>query len=394
MDISKEVIKYKDELVSIRRHLHVNPELGFEEFKTQEYIINYLENLGLKPEKIARTGVVALLKGNGDGKTVMLRADMDALMVEEENEVEYKSKNQGIMHACGHDGHMAMLLIAAKILTENRDSFSGNVKFVFQPNEEDAGAYLMVEEGVLENPKVDAAIAIHLWSPIETGKMSIQEGPVMGAMDIFRLEIFGKGGHTALPQEAIDPVYIASQIVVNLLSIQAKEINALTPTTISVAKLVSGTAPNIIPGSAELEGTIRYLYKGGKDSLEKPLERFERIVKGICETYGASYNLEITPSNFVVDNDASLVNLIKENANNLIGERNLVPYQTMAGEDFSEFSKNIPSCLFFVGTRNVEKETHYPHHHPRFNIDEDALALGVEMHVRNTLSFLNNNQEV
>lgn len=394
MNISKEVIKYKDELISIRRYLHMNPELGFEEFKTQEYIINYLENLGLKPEKIARTGVVALLKGNGDGKTVMLRADMDALMVEEENEVEYKSKNQGIMHACGHDGHMAMLLIAAKILTENRDSFSGNVKFVFQPNEEDAGAYLMVEEGVLENPKVDAAIAIHLWSPIETGKMSIQEGPVMGAMDIFRLEIFGKGGHTALPQEAIDPVYIASQIVVNLLSIQAKEINALTPTTISVAKLVSGTAPNIIPGSAELEGTIRYLYKGGKDSLEKPLERFERIVKGICETYGASYNLEITPSNFVVDNDASLVNLIKENANNLIGEKNLVPYQTMAGEDFSEFSKNIPSCLFFVGTRNVEKETHYPHHHPRFNIDEDALALGVEMHVRNTLSFLNNNREV
>lgn len=367
----------------------MNPELGFEEFKTQEYIINYLESLGLKPEKLARTGVVALLKGNGDGKTVMLRADMDALMVEEENEVEYKSKNQGIMHACGHDGHMAMLLIAAKILTENQDSFSGNVKFVFQPNEEDAGAYLMVEEGVLENPKVDAAIAIHLWSPIETGKMSIQEGPVMGAMDIFRLEIFGKGGHTALPQEAIDPVYIASQIVVNLLSIQAKEINALTPTTISVAKLVSGTAPNIIPGSAELEGTIRYLYKGEKDSLEKPLERFERIVKGICETYGASYNLEITPSNFVVDNDASLVNLIKENANNLIGERNIVPYQTMAGEDFSEFTKEIPSCLFFVGTKNEEKQTHYPHHHSKFNINEESLKLGVEMHIRNTLKYLN-----
>lgn len=394
MNISKEISKYEKELIDLRRHFHQYPELGFQEFKTQDFIMDYLERLGLEPKKMAKTGVVALLKGKGPGKTLLLRADMDALKVEEETEVDYKSKNKGIMHACGHDGHMAMLLIAAKILSENADKFSGNIKFVFQPNEEDAGAYLMVEEGVLENPKVDAAIAIHLWSPIETGKMSIQEGPVMAAMDIFRLEIFGKGGHTALPQEAIDPVYIASQIVVNLLSIQAKEINALTPTTISVAKLVSETAPNIIPGSAELEGTIRYLYKGGKDSLEKPLERFERIVKGICETYGASYNLEITPSNFVVDNDARLVNLIKENANNLIGERNIVPYQTMAGEDFSEFSKNIPSCLFFVGTRNVEKETHYPHHHPRFNIDEDALALGVEMHVRNTLSFLNNNQEV
>ncbi|MFB0972818.1 MAG: amidohydrolase [Neofamilia sp.] len=264
MDISKEVNKYIDELIILRRHFHMYPELGFQEFKTQEYIVNYLvnylENLGLSPKRMAKTGVVALLEGNGPGKTLMLRADMDAVMVEEEADVDYKSKNPGIMHACGHDGHMAMMLITAKILTENKDKFSGNVKFVFQPNEEDAGAYLMVREGVLENPKVDAAMAIHLWSPIETGMMSIQEGPVMGAMDIFRLEILGKGGHTALPQDALDPIYIASQVVINIQAIQTKEINPLTPTTISVAKLVSGTSPNIIPSKAELEGTIRYLY--------------------------------------------------------------------------------------------------------------------------------------
>lgn len=394
MDISKEVNKYTDELIMLRRHFHMYPELGFQEFKTQEYIINYLENLGLNPKKMAKTGVVALLEGNSPGKTLMLRADMDALMVEEETDEDYKSKNPGTMHACGHDGHMAMMLITAKILTENKDKFSGNVKFVFQPNEEDAGAYLMVEEGVLENPKVDAAMAIHLWSPIETGMMSIQEGPVMGAMDIFRLEILGKGGHTALPQDALDPIYIASQIVINIQAIQTKEINPLTPTTISVAKLVSGTSPNIIPSKAELEGTIRYLYKGDKNSLENPLGRFERIVKGICDTYGASYNLEITPSNFVVDNDSEIANLIKKNAEELIGSENIVPYQTMAGEDFSEFTKEIPACLFFVGMKNIEKNTHYPHHHPKFNIDEDALALGVEMHVRNTLRYLNDLEEV
>lgn len=394
MDISKEVNKYIDELIILRRHFHMYPELGFQEFKTQEYIINYLENLGLNPKKMAKTGVVALLEGNSPGKTLMLRADMDALMVEEETDEDYKSRNPGTMHACGHDGHMAMMLITAKILTENKDKFSGNVKFVFQPNEEDAGAYLMVEEGVLENPKVDAAMAIHLWSPIETGMMSIQEGPVMGAMDIFRLEILGKGGHTALPQDALDPIYIASQIVINIQAIQTKEINPLTPTTISVAKLVSGTSPNIIPSKAELEGTIRYLYKGDKNSLENPLGRFERIVKGICDTYGASYNLEITPSNFVVDNDSEIANLIKKNAEELIGSENIVPYQTMAGEDFSEFTKEIPACLFFVGMKNIEKNTHYPHHHPKFNIDEDALALGVEMHVRNTLRYLNDLEEV
>lgn len=389
MNISKEISKYEKELIDLRRHFHQYPELGFQEFKTQDFIINYLERLGLEPKKMAKTGVVALLKGKGPGKTLLLRADMDALKVQEETEVDYKSKNKGIMHACGHDGHMAMLLIAAKILSENADKFSGNIKFVFQPNEEDAGAYLMVEEGVLENPKVDAAMAIHLWTPIETGKMSIQEGPIMGAMDIFRLEIVGKGGHTALPQEALDPIYIASQIVINLQSIQSKEINVLTPTIISVAKLVSGTAPNIIPGNAELEGTIRYLYKGDENSIERPIERFERVVKGICETYGATYNLEVTPSNFVVENDGEIANLIKENAKDLIGGENIVSYQTMAGEDFSEFTKEIPSCLFFVGTKNEEKQTHYPHHHSKFNIDEESLKLGVEMHIRNTLKYLN-----
>lgn len=389
MDILKNINEYNDELIQLRRHFHQNPELGFQEFETQKMIMEYLENLGLNPKKMARTGVVCLLEGGEPGKTVLLRADMDALPVREENDFDFKSNNEGIMHACGHDAHMAMLLVAAKILTKNKDKLKGNIKFAFQPNEEDAGAYLMVEEGILENPKVDGAMAIHIWSPIETGKMSIQEGPVMGAMDIFNLEIIGKGGHTALPQEAIDPILIASQIVVGTQAIQTKEINVLTPTIISFAKFIAGTASNIIPESVTIEGTIRYLYKGDNDSVEKPLVRFERVVEGICKTYGADYNLKITPSNFVVDNDSTLAQIARENASKLIGGENLVPYQTMAGEDFSEFGKEIPSCLFFVGSGNKEKGTDYPHHHPQFDIDEDALILGVQMHLMNALKFLN-----
>ncbi len=387
----EELMKFdelSEELKELRRYFHKNPELGFNEYKTQKKIIEYLKELNLNPQVIAKTGVVAILEGNHPGRTLLIRADMDALPIEEETKVDYSSTNKGIMHACGHDAHVAMLLVAAKVLSKMKDKIHGNVKFVFQPNEEDAGAYLMVEEKVLENPKVDAAVALHIWSPIETGKISIQAGPVMGAMDIFKIKIKGKGGHTALPQEALDPILIASNIVIAIQSIQTKEINALTPTIISVAKIHAGTSSNIIPESAELEGTIRYLYKGEDNSLEKPRVRFERIVAGICETFGGKYEMEISPSNFVVDNDPELAQLIKDNATDLVGANNIVPYQTIAGEDFSEFGRDIPSCLFFVGSGNKEKGTDYPHHHPKFNIDEDALFTGMKMHVLNALKFL------
>nr|WP_072513974.1 amidohydrolase [Ndongobacter massiliensis] len=389
MEFLEELSIYNDELVELRRYFHQNPELGFQEFNTQKTIIEYLKNLGLKPVKMAKTGVYAVLEGGHPGKTLLLRADIDALPVSEESNVDYKSKNEGIMHACGHDAHAAMLLVAAKILSKHKDKIHGAVKFVFQPNEEEAGAYLMVEEGILDNPKVDAAMALHIWSAIETGKISVQAGPIMGAMDIFSLKIIGKGGHGALPQEAVDPILIAAQVIVATQSIQTKEISVLTPTIISFAKIHSGTTYNIIPESVEMGGTIRYLYKGEDDSLEQPRVRFERVVKGICETFNAKYELKFTPSNFVVSNDKNLADIIKENANELVGACNIVPYQTMAGEDFSEFGKNIPACLFFVGSGNEAKKTNYPQHHPKFNIDEDALMIGVKMHVMNALNYLN-----
>lgn len=388
MDIKKEIAVLKDELIELRRDFHKHPELGFEEFRTSQIIADYLEELGLEVQRnVAKTGVVALLRGVADGPTLLMRADMDALPVEEENDVPYKSVHKGKMHACGHDGHMAMLLIAAKILTKYRERIHGNIKFVFQPNEEDAGARLMVEEGVLENPKVDAAVAIHLWSPIETGKMSVEVGPVMGAMDIFKITIKGKGGHTAMPQDAIDPIIVAAQIIMGAQVIPTKQINPLTPTIVSFAKINAGTSSNIIPDTVEMEGTLRYLYEGGPDSVERPRERLENIVKGICETYGTQYEIEFHTSNFTVSNEPKLTNMIRKIAADVVGEENLVPYQTMAGEDFSEFGVNIPSTFYFIGIGNKEKGTDYPHHHPKFDIDEDALEIGVEMHVRSALEY-------
>lgn len=388
MDVKKQIEKLNEELISLRRDFHMYPELGFEEYRSQEKIMDYLENIGLKPEKFTKTGVVALLEGEKPGKTLLMRADMDALPIVQENEVPYKSKEEGKMHACGHDGHMAMLLVAAKILVQHKDKIKGNIKFVFQPNEEDAGAIHMVADGVLENPKVDAATAIHLWTPIEVGKISVSEGPVMGAMDIFDITIYGKGGHTAMPQEAIDPVIVAAQIIMGSQVIQTKQIDPLTPTLITFAKLNSGTASNIIPEKVEMSGTLRYLYKGGPDSIERPRERLEKVVKGICETFGTTYEINFTPSNFTVENDKELTGKIKKIASDLVGSENVVPYVTLAGEDFSEFTKDIPSTFYFIGVGNEEKGTDYPHHHPKFDIDEDALVTGVEMHVRAALEYL------
>lgn len=388
MDIKKQIASLNEELINLRRDFHQYPELGFEEFRSQEKVMEYLEKCGLKPEKMTKTGVVALLEGDKPGKTLLMRADMDALPVTEENDLPYKSKHEGIMHACAHDGHMAMLLVAAKILSQHKDKIHGNIKFVFQPNEEDAGAKFMVEDGVLENPKVDAAVAIHLWSPIKTGQISVSEGPVMGAMDSFKIEIKGKGGHTAMPQEAIDPVIVAAQIIMGAQIIQTKQINVLTPTLLTFAKIDSGTASNIIPEKVTMEGTLRYLYKGGPDSIERPRERLEKIVAGICKTFDTEYEIEFTPSNFTVENEPQLTNRIKRIAADLVGDNNVVPYVTMAGEDFSEFTTEIPSTFYFVGMGNKEKGTDYPHHHPKFDIDEDALALGVEMHVRSALDYL------
>jgi len=389
MDIKKKITSLKDELIKLRRDFHEHPELGFKEYRTSKIVANYLDKCGLEVKRgIAKTGIVGLLKGKYQGPTLLLRADMDALPIQEENEVPYKSINNGIMHACGHDGHTAILLVAAKILSGYQEEIKGNVKFVFQPDEEvSRGAKMMVKEGVLENPQVNAAMALHLWTPLESGKIGITSGLVTANLDAFYLKIKGKGGHTANPEKSIDPVICAANVIQAIQIIQTREIDSLKSTVIMFGKVKGGTRSNIIPDEVSLEGTIRYLYED-KGELEK---KFKRIVKAICKAYRTKYELNFNIENRAVINDYDMTKLVKFTAEKLLGNNSnkIRSYISTAGEDFSEFSDIVPSVFYFVGTGNKEKESHYPHHSSRFNIDEDTMLIGLEILVRSALEFFN-----
>jgi len=388
-NMREEIGSLEEELVALRRDFHMYPELGFQEERTSARIASYLRELRLDvKEKVAGTGVTAVLEGGRPGPCVMLRADMDALPLQEQNDVPYRSRNEGVMHACGHDVHMAMLLVAAEILVLHREDVPGRILFLFQPNEEIAGALKMIEEGALKDPKPDAAFAIHVWAPIESGKVAATAGPVMAALDVFDIKIIGQGGHTGAPHMAVDPILAAADVVTSVQMIQTREIDVLKPTLIMFGKMKAGTAKNIIPGDAELGGTIRYLYEGGAESPEKPVERFRRIVEDVCRKHRCEYDLEIASENITLVNDASMVDLVRKTAEDVVGSVNLIDYIGTAGEDFSEFARIVPSCFCFLGAGNEDKGACFPQHHPRFDIDEDVLSLGVEMHIRTAMAFL------
>lgn len=382
---------YKQEVIELRRHFHRHPELGFQEYETSKFIQEYLTNLGLEPKTIAKTGVVSLIKGKYPGKTLLLRADMDALAIQEENDVEYISQNPGVMHACGHDGHIAMLLVAAKILSKRTEDIHGTIKLVFQPNEEEDGASYLVKEGVLENPKVDSSFAIHLWTPIPSGYIGLKSGPVMAEMYNFRIELRGKGGHTSSPQNSVDPIVCAANIIQTVQSIQTREIDPLEPTVIMFGKIQGGTSSNIIADTVEMEGTLRYLYDGDDEGVQQPRKRFKRMVEAICEAYRVSCEVTFLPSSFTVINEENSVAFLKERVLNQIVDGNMVvPYCCMGGEDFSEYinHNNIPGALVFVGTGNPAVGSNIPHHRCDFNIDEDTLLTGVKIHVLTALEYL------
>jgi amidohydrolase len=388
MDIRARIEELKEELVGLRRDFHMNPELGFEEHRTAGKVEEYLRALGLFPERIAGTGVTATIKGSGDGPVLMLRADMDALPIQEENRVPYASKNAGVMHACGHDAHTAMLMVTAKLLTELKERFSGIVKLVFQPNEEVAGAYKLIEEGLMKNPDVDAALGIHIWTPVESGKIGVQAGAVMATMDIFRIVVKGRGGHTGYPESAADPVLAASSLVMEAQRIQTREISLMKPTVIMFGKIEGGTKNNIIPDTVTLEGTMRYLYSGEAGSEEDPPARLKRLAEAVCSLHGCSCEVHVERENSAVINDPGMVKLVRETASALVGADNVVEHASMAGEDFSSYASLVPAAFIFLGTGNREKETDYPHHNPRFNIDEDTMLTGVELFIRSVLSHM------
>lgn len=388
-DIKDEVIELEEELINLRRDFHMYPELGYQEFRTSKIVYDYLKDLGLEVKNVAKTGVIGLLKGEQPGKTIILRADMDALPQKEEVNIPYKSVNEGVMHACGHDGHTSMLLIAAKILSKHKKDIAGNIKFIFQPNEEEAGALDMINEGILEDPKVDAAFAIHLWTPLKSGEVGLAEGPVMAALEEFELEIYGRAGHTGSPHTAIDPILPATNIIQSIQSIQTREINPLWPIAIMIGSINGGSGRNIIADKVLIGGTIRFLFKDEVAEKKDLLERFERVVKGICEASNVTYKLRYIPSNPSLLNDGKLISYVRNASVETFGvDNNFIECRNMAGEDFAEFSQRVPSVFYFIGNGNEEKESTYPHHHPLFKLDEDTLKYGVEMHVRTALDYL------
>ena len=394
-DIFERIDELYEELITLRRDFHMHPELGFEEQRTAGIIEQYLRDLGLSPQRMTKTGVVALIEGAQPGPVLMLRADIDALPIEEENDVPYKSKKPGVMHACGHDAHTAMLLIAAKILAEKRDQIKGTIKLVFQPNEEIAGAIHMINDGVLENPKVDAVMGQHIWSFMKSGTVAVTSGPIMSGLDVFKIKIIGKGGHTGAPEESIDPVLTAASVIQSVQMLQTREVSGLKSTVIMFGRIAGGLKGSVIPDEVELEGTIRFLYEGGPDTEEQPTERFIRIVRGICETHRCQCEISIEHENIPLINNEEMAEIALEAAEVVFPKKNaIIENRTLASEDFSEFTARVPGIFIFVGTANPEADSCYAHHNSCFNIDEPTMKQGVAMHVIGAFKFLQAKQSL
>ncbi|PFH88074.1 M20 family metallopeptidase [Bacillus sp. AFS088145] len=377
----------KEEVIKWRRHFHQYPELSFHEEKTAQYVYDTLQTFGnLEISRPTKTSVMARLIGSQPGKVLAIRADMDALPIDEENTFEFASTNPGVMHACGHDGHTAMLLGTAKILTSLKDKIKGEVRFLFQHAEElfPGGAEEMVQAGVMDG--VDMVIGAHLWAPMKLGTVGVAYGPMMAAPDTFYITVEGKGGHAALPHDTIDSIAIASQVVTNLQHIVSRNTDPLDNLVVSVTKFIGGTTHNVIPGSVEICGTVRSFNANLRKSVP---ELMERVIKGITEAHGAKYKFDYEFGYRPVINDEQITKAIEETILEVFDEKTLdLMKPNMGGEDFSAFQQKAPGTFFYVGAGNKEKDITYPHHHARFTIDEDALEIGVKLFVHATFKLL------
>lgn len=387
MDIKSLGKKYKDYVIEMRREFHMYPESSFEEFRTSKRIKEELDKLNIPYEELAGTGVLASIKGAKEGKTVALRADIDALEIQETNDVEYKSKNEGKMHACGHDGHAAMLLGAAHMLMDIQDEIKGEVKLIFQPAEEVAGgAKKMIEESNFMD-SVDSVFGIHLWSDLETGKVSVEEGPRMAAADFFDIRVTGAAGHGSMPHQTVDAVVVASSIVMNLQTLVSREFSPLESVVLSIGSIHSGTRFNIIAGEATLSGTSRCFNPEIREQMPKSIER---ISKGLADAYRAKVELDYNHGTPPTINDKASSKIAQNAVEKIAGkEANVEMEKTTGGEDFAFFLEKAPGAFAFVGIRNDEKGANYPHHHDKFDMDEDALEIGSMLHVQYALDFLN-----
>lgn len=378
-----------DELVRYRRDFHRHPELGFQETRTAGIVAESLSRMGLEVQAgIGKTGVIGLLEGVRDGPTVLLRFDMDALPVKEENEVDYTSQTAGLMHACGHDGHMAVGLGVARVLTGYQNQMAGRVKFLFQPAEEGLGGALAVmADGALENPKPDVAMALHLWNNIPFGQIRVTSGPAMAASSIFTLTVKGRGGHGAAPHKSIDPILAAAHIVAALQSIVSRNVDPLQSVVVTVGQISAGTTFNVIPEEAELKGTVRS-YNNELHRLA--YRRILEMAQNMAAAFRCTASMEtvaIVPAVVNADEPAATV---RQAAISVVGENNVIAGQTMEAEDMGFILEEIPGCYFFIGSANDETGLNFPHHHPRFDFDERALIYGVATMAQATALYVLN----
>ncbi|MGK7378687.1 amidohydrolase [Planococcus sp. 1R117A] len=385
--IKNAIQENNEETISIRRKLHSEPELSWEEYNTSQFVYDYLTGLGIECRKTEPTGVIGTLKGGKEGKTVALRADMDALSVEELNvDLPYKSATTGKMHACGHDAHTAMLLSAAKALAGIKDELPGSVRFIFQPAEEVAtGAKAMVEQGAVEG--VDDVFGIHIWSQIPSHSVACNPGPSFASADIFKVHFKGQGGHGAIPQACIDAAIIASSFVMNVQSVVSRTIDPQQPAVVTVGKMIVGTRFNVIAENAEIEGTVRCFDAETRDHIEKQLKIYAENTAAI---YGGSATVEYFRGTQAVINGQESAELVQQVAAAAFGEGSVYDEKpTMGGEDFSFYLDKVPGSFALVGSGNLEKDTQWAHHHGKFNIDEEALATGAELYAQYAWAYLN-----
>jgi amidohydrolase len=377
----------RDDVIRWRRYLHQNPELSFHEERTAQFIADTLAGFGgLEITRPTPTSVLARLRGAHAGPVLAIRADIDALPIEERNTHDFVSGNPGTMHACGHDGHASILLGAAKVLVSRRDDLAGEVRFIFQHAEElfPGGAEELVEAGVMDD--VDMVIGAHLWTALAVGKVGVKAGPLMAAPDVIRITITGSGGHAALPHQTVDPIAIAAQVIVNLQHIVSRNVDPLQPSVLSITSIAGGNTHNVIPGAVDLVGTVRTF----DETLRTEMPRLiERIIAGVTSAHGAGYSLSYERGYRPVVNDERAAELLRRAVLKSLGEDFLTEaIPTMGGEDFSAYLQRADGAFFFVGARCEERGIVQPHHHECFDIDERALDYGTRIFVAATLDFL------
>ena len=382
-ELKKEVADLASQIIHWRRDLHRRPEVAFKEYQTSTFLRDFFQQLGMPTRTLAGTGLRIDMEGQPGGKTVALRADMDALPLQEEGEKEYISLNSGATHACGHDGHMAVLLGVAQLLKNRRSQFKGKVVFLFQPAEEllPGGAKPMIEEGALDG--VDAIFGLHFWQLLPTGKIGIVKGPMMAQPDDIRITVKGKGGHGSMPHLSIDPILVASNLVVNLQSVVSRNVDPLKPAVLSFGAIHGGTVYNIIPGEVTLIGTVRTF----DPSLQAMMERrLREITEGIAKAYGTSISLDYQVGYPPVVNESSSVDFVLRVVKELFGEESIAAIDpVMGGEDFSYYLQRVPGAFLFFGAGDGTK---FPHHHPGFDLDEKALPQATLLMTSLALEYL------